>query len=179
MSDVDVAIDFVLRQEDARMSGIITNVPGDKGGRTRFGVAETSHPELTHTGFYDTMSNADALVVARTVYRYAYAAALMLSSIDDQQTSNALLSFAINEGTVSSIKVLQRALQGIDPKLIVDGEFGPGTLAVLNAGPAATVLKLLGVFQRAHYSAIIAANPSDAQFRDGWINRVNQDTTAA
>ena len=68
MADIQQATDVVLRQEDSRMSGVITTIPGDSGGRTRFGIAERWHPELTATGFFTTMPTAEALKVAEGVY---------------------------------------------------------------------------------------------------------------
>lgn len=179
MSDVKTAVDFVLHQEDSKMSGVVTNNPRDTGGRTRFGIAEKFHPELTATGFFDDMSDADALCVADRIYEISYGNPLMLASINDQQTANALLSFAINEGVPTSIKVLQRALQGLDEGITVDGQFGPHTLALVNATPPATMLLLLGVYQRQHYTDIIAANPGDEVFRNGWMNRVTQNCQVA
>jgi hypothetical protein len=72
MADLKTAIDVVLRQEDSRMSGVITTISGDSGGRTRFGIAERWHPELTAAGFFTTMPTAAALTVAEGVYAESY-----------------------------------------------------------------------------------------------------------
>lgn len=179
MADVVSAITYVLRQEDAHMSGIVTANPRDSGGRTRFGVAEKFHPELTSTGFFDAMAYADALLVADGVYKNSYGVPLMLASIANQQVANALLSFAINEGVKPSVLVLQNALRSLDAKFWPDGDFGPVTLAAVNTTDAASLLTLLGVFQKKHYTAIVAANPTDGAFVNGWLNRVAQDCKAA
>ena len=102
MANVASAIVYVLHQEDARMAGIVTNFGRDKGGRTRWGIAEHAHPELTVTGFFDSMSNTDSLAKATEVYGTGYSTPLMLPNIEQQQVANALLSFAINEGVISS-----------------------------------------------------------------------------
>jgi Glycosyl hydrolase 108 len=81
MADIQEAIYSVLRQEDATLSGVITDIPGDSGGRTRYGIAERWHPELTATGFFSTMSSAAALKVAEGVYAASYAKHLMLAQI--------------------------------------------------------------------------------------------------
>ena len=39
------SIDFVLKQEDSTLSGVITNETGDAGGLTRFGLCAKWHPE--------------------------------------------------------------------------------------------------------------------------------------
>ena len=174
MSDVNAAIQFVLRQEDGRMTGVITNTPGDRGGRTRWGVAETSHPELAASGFYSSMPTAASLVVAESVYKRAYADPVMLDKINDQRLANAVLSFAINEGPGTAVRVLQQAMA-----MPVDGAMGLHTIAAVNAIEPTTLLARLGVSQKAHYAAIVAANPSQGEFLHGWNNRVDATVNQA
>jgi lysozyme family protein len=167
MASIVLSIDYVLRQEDSRMSGEITNDPRDKGGRTRYGIAERFHPDLTSTGFFTTMSALTALGMAHLVYTKEYGDPLKIGLIDIQQVANALLSFAVNEGVKTSVELLQRALG-----LSVDGEIGPNTIRRINGG---SVLPELYREQYAHYVAIVAANPSQERFFNGWINRCKQD----
>jgi|ERR1019366_4715743 lysozyme family protein len=171
MADVASAIVYVLHQEDARMAGLVTNFGRDKGGRTRWGIAEHAHPELTATGFFDSMSNADSLAKATEVYGALYARPLMLASIAVQQVANALLSFAINEGVISSIKVLQAALN-----LDQDGMFGTLTLKAVNS--MSNILESLEAKQTAHYMSIVLADPTQREFLNGWMNRIKQDCEA-
>lgn len=183
MIDLNAAINFVLRQEDASMSGIITNAANDKGGRTRWGVAETSHPELSSTGFFDSMSNADSLQVAMQVYAKAYADPINLNEFVNQCVAQAALSFAINEGTHTAIKVLQQAVNywhaATQPRtadITVDGQMGNQTLTAINAIPATNFLACLCQVQLAHYNAIVAADPSQSKWIHGWTNRTIADT---
>lgn len=178
MANIVSSIAFVLRQEDSRMTGEVTDDPRDSGGRTRYGIAEKFHPELTYTGYFDGMDAADALKVADTFYDKEYAAPLRLAAIENQQIANAILSFAVNEGSSSSIRVLQQAVKTIDPSVVVDGKFGPGTLAAVNAAGPSTLLTLLAEFQRQHYNAIVAANPQDQAFIKGWFNRIAENCKA-
>jgi hypothetical protein len=50
MADAQAAIDFVTRQEDSTLSGVITNASANRGGLTHFGLCEKWHPELTAKG---------------------------------------------------------------------------------------------------------------------------------
>lgn len=156
------------------MSGKVESDTRDSGGRTRYGIAERFHPELTPTGFFDDLPNDEALPIAETIYRESYATKLQIVGIADQQIANAILSFGVNEGVGAATKVLQQALSTIRP-LATDGVFGPGTLAAVNACGPSTLLALLRVFQRKHYEQIVASNPSDRAFLDGWLNRVDQN----
>jgi lysozyme family protein len=171
MADIQTAIGFVLRQEDSRLTGQITNDPTDRGGRTRFGIAERFHPELTKMGFFDSMPYSPALSLADSVYAGSYAMPLKLQGIAAQQVANAQLSFAINEGTGTAIKILQRALG-----VAADGIMGDGTLHALNT---TSVLPALERQQQAYYADIVAKNPSQQRFFNGWMNRVKQDCGVA
>src|SRR6185437_7955591 len=98
MADVLQAVTFVLRQEDSELTGKVTENKTDKGGRTRFGVAEIFHPNLPFLGFYDTLPYKEALQLAYQTYIEEYVNPLQLDKISDQEVANALLSFAVNEG---------------------------------------------------------------------------------
>lgn len=166
MADVERAIQFVLRQEDSRMSGVITNNPDDHGGRTRFGIAEHAHPELTASGFFDTMPYGEALSTAIGVYQQKYAQPLRLALIESQGVATALLSFAVVEGVISSIRFAQRAC-GVTE----DGVFGPLTLQAVNRMP--DMLTRLVEMQKQHFIVIAESNTTQNRFLAGWENRAD------
>ena len=170
MADILKAIDFVLLQEDAKISGVVTNNKSDRGGRTRYGVAESYHPDLTKTGFYDTMSNKDALTIADQIYEQQYAKPLYLQLIKDQNVANALLSMAINSGINTATKLFQRAV-GVDD----DGQMGPKTLAAANNYSPSILLSSFYNMQSGYYNRIVMANPSQHVFLAGWLNRAKQN----
>jgi lysozyme family protein len=169
MADIKAAVEYVLRQEDSRLSGVITN---DPGGRTRFGVAEKYHPELTSTGFYDTMPRDEALDMAIQVYSDSYAKPCKLNQIQGQSVGNALLSYAINMGNKQSIKLLQRTL-GLDE----DGVMGPKTLSSVNAVTPSNLLMAWKSMMISYYENVVEKHPEDIVYLNGWKNRVNQNTT--
>jgi hypothetical protein len=100
MSNLKSAIEFVLRQEDARLEGNVTMLPGDSGGPTRFGLASTSHPELVAKGCYDPskVSRDAALAIAEQVHERTYATRLRIGEIDDQAVATAILSLGVMPG---------------------------------------------------------------------------------
>jgi lysozyme family protein len=168
MADIDIAVEYVLRQEDSKLSGVITT---DLGGRTRFGVAEKFHPELTSTGFYDTMPTAQALEIAISVYKSIYANTLKLNTISDQTVANALLSYAVNVGTVRAVKLLQRTLG-----LLEDGILGPFTINKIESIMPKNLLIAWKNVMLAYYDDVANDHPTDAIYLNGWINRVNQNS---
>ena len=168
MSDPTQSIDFVLKQEDATLSGVITNEVNDAGGLTRFGLCAKWHPELVAAGFYEpTMDSATARTMAETAYATAYANPLRLASINAQPVANALLSFAVNMGTFSAVETLQQVCGAI-----ADGCMGPNTVAAVNAHDPATLLAAYCAIQANRYRGIAAANPTQQKFLVGWLNRV-------
>lgn len=160
------------------MTGKVTNDHRDLGGRTRWGIAERFHRDLTATGFFDGMSNEDSLALTHDIYKREYANPLQLALVESQKVANALMSFAVNEGVKTSVLILQRMLQEFKPHLVVDGDVGPATLSVLNALPEYQILSLLGIYQRKHYYGIVNGNPTQTAFLGGWINRVKQNCEA-
>lgn len=172
MADLDTAVEFMLRLEDSTLAGVITDIPGDSGGRTRFGVAERFHPDLTKTGFYDTMNQPDALRLAKLIYRTQYCASLRLDQFKDQNIANCMLSFAVNEGVIEAVKIFQRAL-----KLPPDGIIGSQTLDKANSVKAEDVMLAIYQQQKAFYIDLVEKDPTKQKFLNGWINRVKTSTT--
>lgn len=168
MADVDIAVEYVLRQEDSKLSGVITR---DSGGRTRFGVAEKFHPELTNTGFFDTMPTAQALEVAIKTYKNQYAPQLQLGKIISQAIANTFLSYAINDGTEIAIKLIQKLLGCVE-----DGEMGQKTLNAINTLAPTYLMVAWKTMMISHYKQIVDNNPSDSIYLQGWLNRVTENT---
>ena len=172
MADPKISTDFTLRQEDSTLSGTITNISGDSGGLTRFGLCAKYHPTLVAAGFYDaSMDAATALPLAEQTYLQDYATPLLIAEIDDQAIATALLSFAVNEeGTGdkgTAVKLLQESCGAVP-----DGVIGPATIASINELDPPYLLSRYCEAQEAHYRGIVAANPSQAEFLNGWLNRV-------
>lgn len=178
MSNVTACVDFVLRQEDSTLSGIVTDLATDLGGMTRFGLCAKWHPELVEAGFYAyqivdgkqvaKIAAPDALVLAESTYATAYEPSLKLAEIASTGIATAILSFAVLEGQEEAVKLLQEALG-----ITADGLMGPATLAAENAASSATLLPRLVNLQRQHFAAIAAANPSQEANLHGWDNRAD------
>lgn len=164
MADVKQAIDFVLRLEDAALSGVITETPDGK--RTRFGIDENFHPELTNCLFYTSMGSVAALKIAESIYSRDYAGPLCIAEIADQDVANHLLSLGVNCGIVTAAKMLQNVL-GVQG----DGRIGPITLDALDRAEPTQVLAALRDAAIAHYVALAKENPAFDRYLTGWINR--------
>ncbi len=179
MADINQAVQFVLLQEDSHLSGDVTQIPGDRGGRTRFGLAERWHPALVEQGFFDVedgspkIPNEEALAIAEKVYEEEYAAPLSLAEIDVQGVADRVLSFAVNEGPREATLLLQRALNSCGCNLSTDGVFGPATLAAVNAANSAQLIPALRAQQAGFYRRLVATQPRLLPELQGFLNRAN------
>jgi lysozyme family protein len=164
MADVNAAIQYVLRQEDVTMSGVITHTAD--GMRTRWGIDEHFHPELKNCLFYDSMGSIAALRVAEGIYTKQYCEPLCIAQIPHQEIANKLLSLGVNCGVSTAAKMLQEALE-----VRGDGRIGPITLDALDRGAPSVVISRLRELAVEHYEELIRKNSSLAIYRGGWLRR--------
>ena len=163
MADSTAAILWVLKQEDATLSGVVVNL-GDGGGLTRYGIASNAHTALP-PDFY-TASPATALTYAKVIYRGEYWDAMQGDAINDLPLAASLLSFAINDGVSRAVKILQGVLG-----ITAYGDFGPQTLAATNGRDALTLAAALRVGQANWYRAIAPTHPTVAADLPGLLKR--------
>lgn len=163
MADAWVAIDSVLKLEDSTLSGIVTI---DRGGRTRFGIAEKFHPELTNSLFYTSMGQIPALQLARDIYDKSYAEPLSIAEITNQDIANKLMSMGVNFGVNRASKMLQAAVCVTE-----DGVTGANTLLKLSACEPVDVLAYLRAESERFYRNDVLDHPDDEKYLGGWVTR--------
>lgn len=163
MADINAAIAYVLTFEDADLSGVITT---DSGGRTRFGIAERFHPELTACLFYTSMGSTAALQIAKGIYDISYAEPLCIADIENQAVANKLLSLGVNLGVIEAAKMLQLTL-----RVNGDGRIGPLTLHALEMARPEEVIESLDDMAVAFYHSIVEKDPSKQKYLEGWLKR--------
>lgn len=174
MADVAQCVMAALRAEDSTLSGVITDTPGDAGGKTRFGLASKFHPELLRTTFYSTMPTADALQVAVNVLTEQYAAPLQLAAIADATVARILMVFAVNAGVERAVKKMQLAVDALHPgaaPLPLDGVMGPKTLAAIAGCYAVSLAMSFRLQVIEFYYWIVTQDPSQREFFEGWVKR--------
>jgi lysozyme family protein len=164
VADVNKAIDSVLEWEDASLSGVITTAPDGK--RTRFGIDEHYHPELSNCLFYSSMGQVAALQIARSIYDLSYCQPLSIAEITDQDVANKLLSLGVNIGVSRASKMLQASVGVAE-----DGVVGAGTLMALSKATPIQVLADLRASAERFYYADVAEHPENQKFLNGWLRR--------
>jgi lysozyme family protein len=166
MANVSAAIDYVLGWEDSTLSGVITTTPD--GMRTRFGIDEHWHPELTNCLFYSSMGSVAALQIARGIYEVSYCDPLCIAEINNQDIANKVLSLGVNVGVVNAARMLQDAVT-----VVGDGRIGPLTLHALDLADPQKVLEDLRAEAQHYYDELVAHDPGKKMFLQGWLRRAS------
>jgi lysozyme family protein len=168
------AFSHTMHFEDGTRSGVVTT---DAGGRTRFGIAQKFHPELSDEFFSGPAG--EALAVAEQMLHDQYWTPLHLDEVEDQAVANKLFDMAVNMGVRQAVVYAQRALNADQEsrhgaeRLVEDGVLGPATRAAIQATDPDRYLQLLREFSRAHYLHVAAVNPAQAVNLDGWMKRAD------
>lgn len=167
--------------------GGYANKEGDSGGETWRGVARNSHPNWAGWKIVDDVkathpTSLNQALAARTdlqtlvldMYRKEYWNCMSLDSLHCQQTANQLFDVAVNCGSGTAAKMLQRALNVLhQPALAVDGKVGPLTIGAANQHPSQKIYDEINKLRKGHYEAIVTMRPSDAQFMHSWLSRIH------
>lgn len=158
MAAFEAAIPVVMEHE-----GGIANV-GDDEGITAFGWTLATCRAL---GVAQPTNPMEAEELYRTHFwlpRY--------SQIQSQSVATKLFDDAVNQGPGTAHKMLQQALCSIGSIVVIDGRFGPATLAAVNAVPEAMLLPWMRLHQYISYVAYIEADPTAREkFRAGLARR--------
>jgi lysozyme family protein len=136
------------------------NDPDDRGGETKYGVAKNANMDLNIT----TLNWAGA----KEVYNRRY---WLNGSCDKLPGRVAVLHFdgCVNHGVGRANKFLQRAL-----RVTVDGVIGPATCAKAAAADPISLCNSICDQREQFYRDIVANNPSQGKFLNGWLRRINE-----
>jgi lysozyme family protein len=167
---VEAMIEDVIRRE-----GGFVDHPADRGGPTKFGITQAA---LTrHLGRAAAAAEVEGMSLdqARQIYRRDYYQGPRIDRLP-AQIQPFVFDSAVNHGPARAIAFVQQVcnLAGFG-QLVVDGACGPRTIRA--AHDAAWAMKdwLLAALveeRRNFYQAIAQADPSQAVFLGGWLNRV-------
>lgn len=89
-----------------------------------------------------------------------------------------VFDFAVNGGGGTSVRCLQQAVNSLlaagTTPIAEDGDWGPMTLAAVNAADPAALQAAFQAKRIVHYQAIAAADPSKAIYLTQWTARANK-----
>jgi len=139
--------------------GVASDIPGDAGGITRFGISQRAHPNLDIAN----ISRQDAV----DIYADDYWDQLRCDLIISQAVADVVFDFGVNAGVKRSAKTLQKCLDGVS----VDGYIGKKTLTAANAALAPELVLRFTLLRISYYASIASRRKSQLKFLSGWINR--------
>ncbi len=91
--------------------------------------------------------------------------------LNSDDLAKRVFDFAVNGGPGTAVRTLQQAVNALGGNLTPDGGWGPHTLAAANAADPDALVKAFIAARVAHYQAIVASNPADARYLNGWLAR--------
>jgi lysozyme family protein len=167
---VEQMIDDVIRRE-----GGYVDHPQDRGGPTRFGITQATLSR--HLGRPASAEEVRGLerTVAAEIYRREYYAKPGLDTLPER-IQPFTFDAAVNHGPSRAIRFVQQVCTdaGYGP-LAIDGACGPLTGRVAAAAERAMADWLLAALveeRRSFYYALVARDPAQRVFLDGWLNRL-------
>lgn len=108
-------------------------------------------------------------ITARTIYKVRYWDKIKGDNIHNQAVAEIFFDAAVNHGSTTAAKIMQEVL-GVTP----DGIVGAQTLASLNASNSKVIYEGFKRAREDFYYSIVANNPSQQVFLDGWLNRLDK-----
>ena len=164
MATYEPAFDYMIRNEDYFLSGVITSEPG--GAKERLGINSAANPQAVIDGFYRMPLN-DAIAYVKVYYQKNYWAPHGFNAVNNQQIATKLFDIAVNTGNGSEHIEVAQALK------MVLGHDSTNILADLNDSDPTNFLTDLVVVLEQHYHSIYNANPLryTPNTLVGWLKR--------
>lgn len=153
MADARLAIERTLKHE-----GGYANDLDDPGGETNYGISKRSYHSLD----IKNLTREEAIEIYRRDYWVP-----MWSGIESQDVADCLFDFSVNAGILTAIRQFQKSVgELVAGPLIVDGVFGPATLAATNSVNPMELLRTFTLARLVYYASL-----SRQKYLKGWFRR--------
>lgn len=172
MADFNKYFPTLLKHE-----GGWTDDPADRGGQTNLGITLGTFKNTAQRilGVEPTVENLKNLTKeqAAKIYKAEYWDKVKGDDIEPQELANIMFDFAVNSGTGTAAKYLQRVLNDLGSNIAVDGGIGPMTLKEFNKYDPKEIYRRYKQLRIDFYHKIVEKDPTQQRFLKGWLNRIN------
>lgn len=173
------------------LEGEYSDVPEDRGGRTKFGVTEKTFLHALDRGIISGTADIRDLTVAqaKAIYKTLVWLPLRLHEIADWCIVGEIFDTAVNMGPGRAALIAQLALKYLGETLTVDGILGSETIGLVNKwcakDPRALMVALNG-FQFIQYVDLadeelvreilkrVKSDSTQFKFTRGWTKRIQE-----
>lgn len=143
------------------------NDPNDKGGFTKYGIAQNYHKDID-------VASLD-LPGAYQVYKEGYWNPFNLGLVSDKDVASALLDTTVQHGVDrDTAHMIQQAVIASGVSIANDGVIGPKTIAAINSLPAKPFIGKLYDIRKNYYQTLAAHDAKSASELKGWLARISQ-----
>ncbi len=155
------------------------NDPADHGGATKYGITAGTLTRWRKQPVSVDDVRELSLAEAESIYRALYWTPICGEQLVQLPIAIALFDTAVLFGVGVSTIYAQQSLVSSGMVLAIDGTLGARSVLGLNTVTASTFLKHLHELLTTRIAAIVAKDPGDTKFRNGWEKRVDRFLTLA
>lgn len=161
MSTFPPAYAFLMQTEDPAYK--YAEVP-DVGGFAISGI--NSHVFPADYAFIKSIAQADRGPAVANFYEKKFWNPMHLAALTAQSVANRVFDMGVNGGMTTAVRLLQDAINALDPSSGVDsdGHIGPLTWAAANALAEGELLDAFRAQRLGHYMAIVDHDPTKAVY---------------
>jgi lysozyme family protein len=164
-----------------KYEGGYVNDPLDMGGETNMGITKNTLTKAKNEGIVRPEVTVRTLTKddASKIYKAYYWDKM---GCDDYEIpiDHIIFDTVVNHGIKGGSRIIQRAINSMNIdgiKLVTDGIFGKLSREAVDRicalGNTLNFGKMILIKRKSYYDDIIANKPSQAKFRRGWYNRIN------
>ena len=154
----DRAIEIVLAHEGETY----TENPNDRGGPTKFGIAQCWNPGVN----IEELTREQAIEIYWKRYWMGHGYEQL-----PEPVAIKVFDLAVNLGEQTVTICLQRALRACGIRVKIDGLLGPETCEATGRADGASLMAALRSEAAGEYRLRVARDAGQSAFRDGWLNR--------
>lgn len=181
MADFLTAYSLTARSEGGYQSNPADNGNYNSAGQlvgTKYGISAPVYEDWI--GRLPNVADMTSITpyTARQIFKSWYWDRYNLSALSDQHTANHIFDIIVNHGPYTGTKIIQRALQDVGQNVYYDGLYGgqvqSAILDTINQGKQPVFNNRMVHNRLQTYNDIIAGNPSQIAFKNGWIRRAKE-----